>query len=183
MAFRTITNASQTTGNLWKKDDVQVLDLPTDSISNMSFSSQVDYMAVANWDNTVRIYEVAGVESFKTQVKGGHRHQRPVLDVCWSKTEQNSFPEVYMNAGRMYDLSTGRTTQVAQHDAPIKSVGWVDAPQGGILVTGSWDKTIKYWDLRMPNPMVTVHWFAERCYAFDVEYYPLLVVGTAGRHV
>jgi WD40 repeat protein len=43
----------------------------------------------------------------------------------------------------MYDLTTGQTTQVAQHDAPIKSVGWVDAPQGGILVTGSWDKTIK----------------------------------------
>ena len=45
--------------------------------------------------------------------------------------------------GRMYDLTTGQTAQVAQHDAPVKSIGWVDAPQGGILVTGSWDKTLK----------------------------------------
>lgn len=43
----------------------------------------------------------------------------------------------------MFDVTTGQATQVAQHDAPIKVVGWVDAPQTGILATGSWDKTIK----------------------------------------
>jgi len=42
----------------------------------------------------------------------------------------------------MFDITTGQTTQVAQHDAPIKVVKWVDA-QAGILATGSWDKTIK----------------------------------------
>ena len=43
----------------------------------------------------------------------------------------------------MFDVTTGQATQVAQHDAPIKVVGWVDAPGTGILATGSWDKTIK----------------------------------------
>ena len=43
----------------------------------------------------------------------------------------------------MFDVVTGQATQVAQHDAPIKVVGWVDAPGTGILATGSWDKTIK----------------------------------------
>ena len=42
----------------------------------------------------------------------------------------------------MFDVNTGQATQVAQHDAPVKVVGWVDA-QSGILATGSWDKTIK----------------------------------------
>lgn len=46
------------------------------------------------------------------------------------------------NAGRMYDVASGQATQVAQHDAPIKAVRWVDA-QNGILATGSWDKTVK----------------------------------------
>lgn len=50
------------------------------------------------------------------------------------------------NAGRMFDLVTGQSVQVAQHSAPIKAVKWIDAPQGGILVTGSWDKTIKVCD-------------------------------------
>lgn len=42
----------------------------------------------------------------------------------------------------MFDLSTGQSSQVAQHDAPVKVVKWVDA-QSGILATGSWDKTVK----------------------------------------
>lgn len=43
----------------------------------------------------------------------------------------------------MYDLATGQSSQIAQHDGPIKCVRWVESPQGGILATGSWDKTIR----------------------------------------
>jgi len=43
----------------------------------------------------------------------------------------------------MFDVTTGQTTQVAQHDAPIKVVKWIETPQMGVLATGSWDKTIK----------------------------------------
>lgn len=42
----------------------------------------------------------------------------------------------------MYDVATGQSSQVAAHDAPIKSLRYVDQ-QGGILATGSWDKTLK----------------------------------------
>ena len=98
----------------------------------------------------------------------------------------------------MFDVNTGQATQVAQHEAPIKVVGWVDA-QSGILATGSWDKTVKvcpfvflsdlarhkfpiqYWDLRTPSPVATIT-LPERCYTFDIQY-PLMVVGTAERHI
>ena len=43
----------------------------------------------------------------------------------------------------MYDVQTGQATQIAKHDAPIRVVKYVDTPSGGIVVTGSWDKTIK----------------------------------------
>lgn len=99
----------------------------------------------------------------------------------------------------MFDITTGQSTQVAQHDAPVKVVKWIDAPQAGILVTGSWDKTLKvcemqcphilsassamlqYWDVRSPTPVATVQ-LPERCYTLDVQY-PLMVVGTAERHI
>ena len=47
------------------------------------------------------------------------------------------------NAGRMHDIATGQSQQVAQHEAPIKVVKWVETPQGSVLATGSWDKTLK----------------------------------------
>lgn len=47
------------------------------------------------------------------------------------------------NTGRMLDLATGQSTQIAQHDGPVKTVKWIDTPGAGILATGSWDKTIK----------------------------------------
>ena len=48
-------------------------------------------------------------------------------------------------AGRMLDLNTNQSTQVAAHDAPIKSCRYIDGipNMNNMLVTGSWDKTAK----------------------------------------
>lgn len=48
-------------------------------------------------------------------------------------------------------------------------------------ILGSWDKTLKFWDLRQPNPILQFQ-LPERCYTADVEY-PMAIVGTANRHV
>ncbi len=42
----------------------------------------------------------------------------------------------------MYDVQSGQSTQIAAHDQPIKCAKWIDF-NGGILATGSWDKTVK----------------------------------------
>jgi WD40 repeat protein len=39
-------------------------------------------------------------------------------------------------------LSGGQAVTVGMHDAPIKSISWI--PEMNLLVTGSWDKTLKY---------------------------------------
>lgn len=80
----------------------------------------------------------------------------------------------------MYNIATGQTTQVAAHDEAIKSVKFLDG-QSNILATGSWDKTIKYWDTRSPTPVGTVQ-LPERVYAMDTKN-DLLVAATADRHV
>jgi mRNA export factor len=50
-----------------------------------------------------------------------------------------------------------------------------------MLVTGSWDKTIKFWDLRQSQAAATVN-CQERVYSMDVKD-KLLVVGTADRYI
>lgn len=85
----------------------------------------------------------------------------------------------------MMDLGSGQTTatQIAAHDQPIRSIRFVDVPgsNGPVLVTGSWDKTIKYWDLRAPQPVASVE-CQERVYTMDAKN-KLLVVGTADRYI
>jgi mRNA export factor len=50
-----------------------------------------------------------------------------------------------------------------------------------MAVTGSWDKTIKYWDLRSSNPIGSIT-AQDRIYTMDVRN-NLLVVGTADRYI
>jgi mRNA export factor len=88
-------------------------------------------------------------------------------------------------AARMMDLGAGQSVaqQVAVHDAPIRCVRFFDAPgtAAPMLATGSWDKTVKYWDLRQQTAVASVA-CQERVYTMDVKD-NLLVVGTADRYI
>ena len=83
----------------------------------------------------------------------------------------------------MLDLGSGTLTpqQVAVHDQPIRCVQMIQAQGNNMLVTGSWDKTVKYWDLRQSQPAATIN-CSERIYALDIKD-QLLVIGTADRYV
>ena len=78
---------------------------------------------------------------------------------------------------KMWNLQTQQSQQVAKHDAPIKHVKFLK-DMNNMLITGSWDKTIRYWDLRSPSP-VYQHQLPERVYAMDAVF-PVLVVALAG---
>ena len=131
-----------------------------------------------------------------------YSHEGPVLDLCWSADGSKLFSCGADKAARMFDLATngnnGQAVQIGAHDAPIKCVRWIESPGGGILATGSWDKSIRvrasrhlghfrtlimpqYWDLKSSAPVASVQ-TQERVYCMDVQY-PLLVVGTAERHI
>ena len=85
----------------------------------------------------------------------------------------------------MLDLGSGGSdaTQVAAHDQPIRRCHFVEVPgsAGPVLVTGSWDETIKYWDLRSPNAVASVK-CQNKVYSMDVKD-KLLVVATADRYI
>jgi mRNA export factor len=50
-----------------------------------------------------------------------------------------------------------------------------------MIVTGSWDKTIKYWDMRQATSVCSID-CQDRVYAMDVND-RLLVVATADRYI
>ncbi|OTA98863.1 hypothetical protein M426DRAFT_28077 [Hypoxylon sp. CI-4A] len=86
----------------------------------------------------------------------------------------------------MLHLATGQKATIGTHDAPIRSVRFVDIPatSSPILASGSWDHKLKLWDLRQQhnnnsNPLAIVD-CGERVYAMDSKA-QLLVVATAER--
>ncbi|KAK7205466.1 RNA export factor, nucleoporin Rae1 [Myxozyma melibiosi] len=161
--------------------DRDLVSPPEDSVSSLAFSPQAEFLAVGSWDKKVRIYELA--PNGDSQGKALYEQQGPVLSVHWSSDGTKVASGGTDKAGWLYDLQSGQSTQVAQHDAAIRTVRFVDTGNSGqqILATGSWDKTLKYWDLRSQAPVATVQ-LPERVYAMDVQQ-KLLVVGTAERHI
>ena len=126
----------------------------------------------------MRIYEVQA----SVQGKAMYEHQGPVLSCHWSKDGTKIASGGADKAGRVFDVQSGQSQQVASHDAPIKTVRFLDSnPNGQLLATASWDKTLRYWDLRQQNPIGTVS-LPERCYSMD-SINQLLVIATAERHI
>lgn len=84
---------------------------------------------------------------------------------------------------RLLDLGSGNTTPqpLAAHDAPIRTCKWANVGSTPCLVTGSWDKKVKYWDLRSSQPAATLE-CQDRVYTMDVKD-KLMVIGTAERYI
>jgi mRNA export factor len=60
-------------------------------------------------------------------------------------------------------------------------VRWFQTGGNDYVATGSWDKTVKFWDLKGAEPVGTLD-ARERVYSMDVKD-QLLVVATAERHI
>ncbi|KAI4162564.1 MAG: hypothetical protein LQ342_003795 [Letrouitia transgressa] len=181
-AANTGGGTGNTTGDISK--DIALTSPPDDGISDVKFSPQSEHLAVASWDKKVRIYEINAQGG--SEGKALFEHEQPVLSCCWSKDGTKVVGAGADRAARMMDLGSGNTTtaqQVAAHDAPIRCARFVDIPSqaGQMLVTGSWDKTIKYWDLRQSTAVASVQ-CQERVYSIDVMN-TLLVVATADRYI
>jgi len=162
--------------------DFEVPNPSDDSISTLTFSPPslpTNFLVAGSWDNNVRCWEItanAQAVPKAQQTMGG-----PILDTCWHDDGSKVFMASCDKQVKCWDLASNQAVQVAEHQAPVKACRWVKAPNYSALMTASWDKTIKFWDVRAPTPMLSID-LPERAYCADVDY-PMAVVGTAGRGI
>ena len=96
-------------------------------------------------------------------------HTGPVMGCCWSPDGGKLFTGSADKTGKVWDLASSQVVQFAAHDQPIKAVHMV--AQHNMVVTASWDKTLKYWPINtlgQGTPALTVN-LSERVYAIDVK--------------
>lgn len=118
--------------------DVELPEGPSDSISGLCFSPVADFLAVSSWDGDVRLYQAAPSLSALRR----YSHGAPVLDVCWSSDGKSVVSAGIDKAARLHDVESNAMRQIAAHDEAIRCVRYSDM-HGGMVITGSWDKTVK----------------------------------------
>ncbi|SCU83737.1 LAFA_0D05380g1_1 [Lachancea sp. 'fantastica'] len=176
LAASKVMNAEKDLAN-----DIVIQNPAEDSISDIAFSPQQDFLfSVSSWDKKVRVWDVNGGNA---QCRAEYQHQAPVLTTRWSEDGTKIASGGCDNAVTVFDVATGQSQQVGAHDGAVKSVRFVKCGPANTecLVTGSWDKTVKYWDMRQPQPVSTLT-MPERVYCMDSSQ-KLLVIGTAERHI
>lgn len=181
MAFSSVGTGLNNPNN-----DVLLTNPPADTVQALSFSPEAlfpkSFLVSGSWDSEVRCWEVQSSNGSSSGV-GMIKHDGPVLDVAWSADGQQVFSAGCDKVVKMWTLATNNSVTVAAHDAPIRHVFFSKDMGGGspCVVTGSWDKSIRYWDLRAPTgtPMGTIP-LGEKVYCMDARS-PLLVVGTSER--
>jgi mRNA export factor len=149
---------------------------PGDGISSLVWSPAGNIIAAGSWDKSVRIWEVSpqGIAA-----RLAYQHEAPVLCCGFSRDGQRIVSGGCDNKVKMKTLATQQEQQIGQHDAPVKEVFVVD--DMNMVVSGSWDKTVRFWNGQQPTPVATLQ-LPERVYSMDIKY-PLMIVGCADRHV
>ncbi|KAH7061439.1 WD40-repeat-containing domain protein [Macrophomina phaseolina] len=174
------TAANPTQGDTSK--DVQINQPPSDSISEIAFSPSADILAASSWDGGVYVWQIDG--SGQSQAAASFKFDAPALCCTWAKDGSCVIGAGADKTAKRLDLGGSPTpVVVAQHDHPIRSIRTTNISGTNVLVTGSWDHHVKYWDVRASNvqPVIDVQ-AQERIYTMDVKD-KLLVVGTADRYI
>jgi len=144
-------------------------------------------LAVSAWDGTVRVYNIT-TQGYGAQSKamgeprGMVTLQEPVLCVAWAPGQGGESVLIGCADGGLHQWNIGtggNPNQIGKHAQGIRHVFFVK--EMNMIVTGSWDRTVAFWNGTSPNPAFS-HNLSERVYAMDVKY-PAAVIGTANRQI
>jgi len=147
---------------------------PLDGISNLRFGQQGEYLLVSSWDSSVKLYDV-----IRNQFKFQYSSQAAVLDCSFTDTFHSVSGGLDLQL-KYVDLITSKEVILGEHSQPIRCVEY--SPSPSIVITGSWDQTIKLWDVRSQNHCIGTFGQPGRVFTM-AQSLNRLIVGTSGRNV
>ncbi|XP_033248820.1 mRNA export factor-like [Drosophila miranda] len=163
--------------------DFPVCEPPSDSVSALEFTPKTapfNGLCAASWDQTVRVWEVDSSSKTATP-KSLQKMSAPLLDASWNGDGNRIYASDCNGSVFEWNLDANHVSQRKCHAAGVRACRWLWTPKTPLLMTASWDKTVKFWDTRVPQSVVSIN-LPERCFAADVLY-PLAVVGCAGQKI
>jgi len=115
-----------------------------------------------------------------------YKHDGPVLCCNFSKDGSIVVSGGCDNSVRIKNLAQNPQSQdsviIGKHDMPVKEVFFTGPEMNNMVISGSWDKTIRFWNPQQPGQEMLRLDLPERVYSMDMNY-PMLVVGCAERQI
>lgn len=156
---------------------------PTDIISRTLFADN-NNLLVSSWDKTISLYNTdANTRTCSITTEA------PVLDcafylVSFFNGYQAGNANLWTYGGlekkvHYYDVTSGKDIVLGEHEAPIKAISVNTS--NGLILSGSWDKTIKGWNINAPHDAFSAT-MSDKIYAMAITD-NFIAVGTADKNV
>eukprot|EP01068_Selenidium_serpulae_P016380 Selendium_serpulae@DN6290_c0_g1_i2.p2 len=157
---------------------------PNDTISCLSWAPNLNQglqlLAASSWDGTLRVWEVHRKQTptlgqsnvgqqIESQIKAGFQNPVPTLACALSK-DGVLFSGGCEKVLKAHNIPQNVTQTVGTHNEPISKV----FHDNNLAITGSWDRSIRFWDLRQQTPALTLN-LTNKVWAMDV-FWPLVIV-------
>lgn len=124
----------------------------------------------------MRLYDVA--TGF---LAGAHKHNLPVLDCAFMVQDATKALSAGLDGWiKCFDFNAQQEVLLGRHDEPVRCLE--TDPSTGALLTGSWDRTLRLWDVRQGGGPTQMTNLGTKCFALDVGV-TYICVGGADRHV
>ncbi|KAI9290843.1 WD40 repeat-like protein, partial [Neoconidiobolus thromboides FSU 785] len=161
--------------------DIKIPDLyaPKAIASCIKFSPKDNRLAIGAFDKSLTLLEVSedGQEFNKI---ANFYHTRSPMCLDWSPDGSKLAVGDASGALKIYDIGSGSVIEIQAHQDIIKGIGWVSEMEP-LVVTASFDKTLKYWNILSKECLKTMQLKGE-CFTLSVKF-PLMVVGMSDRHI
>jgi mRNA export factor len=133
-----------------------------------------ELLCASSWDNKVYTFQVQvnqqGQVGQASQVQAC-QFPKPTMDVCFgvpqSPHDNNVFAACADNGVYMM-TNFNQSTKIGQFNAPVSAVRAITVNNTPMVIATSWDRTLKLFDARQPNPAVNVN-LSERVYCMDAR--------------
>jgi len=132
------------------------------------------FLLVSSWDSQVRLYDLQ-----LNTLKSSYQHKSAVLDCCFSD-RNHAYSAGLDKSIKTHDFNSSVNSIVGTHEKPIKCLEFNSTTN--LLISGSWDATIKLWDPRADHACVGTYKQPDKIFTIS-HTNEKLVVGTSGRHV
>uniref|UniRef100_A0A7R9UC44 Mitotic checkpoint protein BUB3 n=1 Tax=Pinguiococcus pyrenoidosus TaxID=172671 RepID=A0A7R9UC44_9STRA len=113
---------------------------PEDGITCVNFAPTSNALLVSSWDSSLRIYD-ADLDLVRGRFSAG----APAL-CCAFLDDSKALCGGLDGKLRLFDVATSSALELGSHDAAVRALGCNEDLK--LVVTGSWDRTVKTWDTR-----------------------------------